>query len=57
MFIDHGRYLKQEKYLLPPRGDVMEFYVQTNTKDLEKNLKLQGLPSDLQEKFKGVVTE
>ena len=35
----------------------MEFYVGTNKKELEKNLKLQGLPSDLQDKVKGVVTE
>ena len=35
----------------------MEFDVRTSTKSLEKNLKLQGCPSDLQEKFKEVVTE
>ena len=35
----------------------MEFDVQSNTKELEKNLKLQGWPSDLQDKVKEVVTE
>ena len=35
----------------------MEFNVITNTKELEKNLKIQGCPSDLQEKVKEVVTE
>ena len=35
----------------------MEFYLRTNTKELEKNLKLQGFPSDIQYKVKEVVTE
>ena len=35
----------------------MEVDVQTNTKELENNLKLQGLLSDLQDKVKEVVTE
>ena len=34
----------------------MEFYVHTNTKELDKNIKPQGCPSDLQENFKAVVT-
>ena len=42
VFRDYGRSLKQEKYSLPPMDDVIEFDVQTNTKELEKNLKLQG---------------
>ena len=36
---------------------MMEFGVQTNTKELEKNLKLQGFPNELQEKMKDVVTK
>ena len=35
----------------------MEFDARTNTKELEKNLKLQDYPSDLQEKVKELVTE
>ena len=35
----------------------MGFYVRTNKKELEKNLKLQGCPSHLQEKFKEMVPE
>ena len=56
-FRDYGISLKQANDLLPPRDAVMEFDVQNNTKDLEKNLTLQGCPNDLQEKFKEVVTE
>ena len=40
VFRCYGRYLKQEKYLLPPRDDVMEVDVQNNTEELDKNLKL-----------------
>ena len=36
---------------------MMEFYVKTNTKESEKNLKLQGCPSYLQGKVKEVVKE
>ena len=42
---------------LPSRNYTTGFYVQTNTKELERNLKLQGCPSDLQDKVKDVVTE
>ena len=35
----------------------MKFDVQTNIKELEKNLKLQGGPSELQEKVKEVIIE
>ena len=56
VFRDYGRSLNQSKEPLPPRDDVMEFDVQTNTKKLETNLKLQGCTSDLQDKFKEVVT-
>ena len=52
VFRDYGRSLNRSKYPIPPRYDVMEFYVKTKTKDLENNLKLQGFPSDLQYKVK-----
>ena len=35
----------------------MEIDVKTNIKELEKNLKPQGFPSELQDKVKEVVTE
>ena len=35
----------------------MEFDFQTNTKQLDNNLKLQGFPSELQDKVKEVVPE
>ena len=57
VFRDYGRSLKQEKYPLPPMDYVIEFDVQTNTKELEKNLKLQGWPVELQDKVYEVVTE
>ena len=56
VFRDYGRSLNRSKYPIPPRYDVMEFYVKTKTKDLENNLKLQGFPSDLQYKVKELVT-
>ena len=56
VFIDYGRPLKQARDPLPPRYDVMKFDVQTNIKELEKNLKLQGCPSNLQDKVKEVAT-
>ena len=56
VFRDYGIFLKQAKDHLPHRDYVMEFDVQTNTKYLEKNLKLQGCPSDLHYKVKEVVT-
>ena len=40
--------LKKAKDALPPRYDIAELDVPTNPKDLEKNLKLQGQPSDIQ---------
>ena len=57
VFRDFGRSLKQAKDPLQPRDDVMEFNVQTNTKELENNLKLQGWPNDLQDKVKEVAIE
>ena len=53
----YGRPLKQERDPLPPRDDVMEFDVQTNTNGLENNLKLQVFPSESQDKVKEMVTE
>ena len=55
-FIDYGISLKQSKDPLPPREYMMEFDVRTNIKELDNNLKLQGFPSDLQDKVKEVVT-
>ena len=52
VFREYGRSLKQAKDPLPPRDDVMEFDVQSNTKESGKNIKLQGLPSELQDKVK-----
>ena len=43
----YGKSLRQEKNPLPPRDEVMEFDGQTNTKESENNLKLQGFFSDL----------
>ena len=57
MLRDYGISLKKGKDPIPPRDDVMEFDVQSNTKELEKNIKLQGFPSNLQDKVKDVVTE
>ena len=57
VFRYYGIPLKKAKETLPPRDNVMEYYVQTNTKDSEKNIKLQILPSDLHDKVKEAVTE
>ena len=40
VFIDYEISLNKAKDPLPPMNDVVEFYVWTNTKDLEKNIKL-----------------
>ena len=40
VFRGYGRYLKKSKDLLLPRYNVMKFYVRTNTKELDNNLKL-----------------
>ena len=42
MFRDYRIYLNETKDPLPPREHVVDFDVQTNTKKLEKSLKLQG---------------
>ena len=42
VFRDYGISSNQEKYPLPHRDDVMECDLQNKTKELEKNLKLQG---------------
>ena len=52
VFRDYERSLKQSNNPLPPRYDVMEFDVRPNTKDSENHSKLQGFPSDLQDKVK-----
>ena len=57
VFRDYRIYLNQAKESLPPRDNLMEFDVWTNTKELEKNIKLQGFPGDLHVKVKEVVTE
>ena len=57
MFRDYIRSLKQAKDTLTPRYNVMKFGVQTNTKELDKNIKLQGLPGDLKDKVKEMVTD
>ena len=36
---------------------MMVFLLRTNEKDLKKNLKLQGCPSDLKEKVEDMVTD
>ena len=56
MFRDYGISLKQTKDPILPRGDVVEFYVRTNAKELEKNIKLHSCPSELQEMVKELVT-
>ena len=48
MFRDYGRFLKQEKYPLPTKDDVVEFDVRIDAKEFENNLKLQGCPSGMQ---------
>ena len=40
------------KVTLPPRYKVVEFYVWTNSKDLEKNKNLEGFPSNLEKRSK-----
>ena len=57
VFRDYRKSLKQAKDPLPTREDVMEFYVLTNAKELEKNIELQGCPNDLHYKFKEVFKE
>ena len=57
MFRDYRISLNKENYPLPPREDAVEFYVRTNAKYYEKNLKAEVCLSDLQENAKEVVTE
>ena len=49
--------LKQEKDPLPHSDYVVEFDVCTNAKGLDKNIKPQVFPSDLQYKVKEVITD
>ena len=57
MLRDYNRSLKKSKDPLTHRYDVVEFYVHTNAKELENNLKLQGFPSDLKDKVKEAVPD
>ena len=57
VFREYRISLTQAKDPLPPSDDVVEFDVRTNTKDLEKIIKVLGCPSDLQDKVKEVVTD
>ena len=57
MFRDYGISLKEEKDTLPPREDVVEFDVRTNTKDLENNKKLQGRSRELKDRVKEMVPD
>ena len=54
---DYVRSLRQVNDPLTPRDDAVKFYVHTNEKELEKNLKLQSCPSYLQYKVKEVFTD
>ena len=45
-YSDNWRSLKQEKEPLLPRDNVVEFDFWNNTKDLEKNIKLQVCPNE-----------
>ena len=56
LFRYHVRSLNQAKETLTNRDNMVEFDVWTSANDLEKNIKLQQSPSDLQEKVKEVVT-
>ena len=44
--------MNQAKDPIQSRNDVAEFYVNMDAKELDKNLKLQACPSDLQGKVK-----
>ena len=57
MFEDHGCVVKQNVGGLPPRDDVLEFKFQMDSSELERNLKLNGCPMELQSQIKEVVTE
>ncbi len=57
IFGEHGKAVRQEKQRLPDRNDVVEFNVTTNSAELERNLKLNGCPSELQPEVTKVVKE
>ena len=57
VLIYYERSSKQGKDPIPPMDNDIEFDVQTNKKELEKNLKLQWWSSDLQDKVNEAVTE
>ena len=52
MFRDYVRSLKQVNDPPPPRDDVVEFYMWTNAKKIENNIKLKECTIDLQENVK-----
>ena len=56
VFRDYWTPLKKSKDPLPPRDDVVKFYVKNNAKELDNILKLQGCRSVLQDKVKEVIT-
>ena len=57
MFKEYGCAAKQKVDELPPRDDVVEFELQTDSAELEGNLRLNGCPPELQPKIKEVITE
>ena len=56
MLRDYEGYLTQSKDPIPPRDYAAGFYVCTNTKELENNIKVQECPSESKYKVKVVVT-
>ena len=57
MFKEYGCAVKQSVGELPPRNDVVEFEFQTDSMELERNLKLIGCPTELQPQIREVVME
>ena len=47
MFKEYGCAVKQSVGELPPRDDVVDFEFQTDSVELEGNLKLSGCPAEL----------
>ena len=57
MFKEYGCAAKQSIDKLPPRDDIVEFELCTDSAELEGNLRLSGCPPELQPKIKDVITE
>ena len=55
IFQSYGRSLKHSKDPLPPRDIMSKFGLRNVANELEKNIKLQFFPIDLQNKVEGVV--